>query len=40
VTGWVLRDFSARALELHADGAVTSDSVADYLLSIVNAVDL
>jgi hypothetical protein len=35
----VLRAFFRKALELHADGAATTESVEDYLMLVVDAVD-
>jgi hypothetical protein len=34
-----LAEFFRRALELHAAGAVTADSAADYFLVVVDALD-
>jgi hypothetical protein len=35
-----LIEFYRRALELHADGAVTTDSAIDYFMLVVSALDL
>jgi hypothetical protein len=34
-----LAEFFRRALELHAAGAVTADSAADYFMVVVDALD-